>query len=55
MLLLILTVIEAAAILWLLWDRWQKIRAISERRRDIRVLKRLLDSERVRNENFSSL
>lgn len=47
---MIAAVIEAAVILWLLLDRRHMIRALSERRRDIRVLKRMLKSERMRND-----
>lgn len=51
--LLILTVIEAAWILWLLWDRGRKLRAISERRLDIRILKRFLHSGRMWKDDSS--
>lgn len=39
-LLSVLSTVQALWIWWLLWDRGKKIRAISERRKDIRILKR---------------
>lgn len=46
--LIILTVVAILLLLWstwLLWDRGKKIQAISERRRDIRILKSALKME----------
>ena len=38
--LMVVVALQALWIWWLLWDRGKKIRAISERRKDIRILKR---------------
>ena len=52
--LIILTVVAILLLLWstwLLWDRGKKIQAISERRRDIRILKSALKMEQEKGVN----
>ena len=41
----LIVVLQATWSTWLLWDRGKKIQAISERRRDIRILKSALKME----------
>lgn len=53
--LIILTVVAILLLLWstwLLWDRGKKIQAISERRRDIRILKSALKMEQEKGVNM---
>lgn len=46
LILLIISILELLVIFYLVYDRWKKIQVISERRRDIRILKRALANER---------
>lgn len=46
LLLTILVIILSLWCWWLLWDRGKKIKVISERKRDIRILRRMLENER---------